>query len=181
MTGVDQAYVWLGEAEAARDHVLVSHHHQPTTIHARSYINDRYKLTVYCNRHYGELFDLQADSIEINNLWDDPTAADLKTELIYKLLLAEMAREEPLDDERAQWPNKSREMYAKSFTAGSLEIIVDPANDTYALYALQRDPQRLNNLWDDPQHRQTRDRMILALQFARMAAEPMWMPRIAGA
>ncbi len=181
MTGVDQTPVWFGAAESARDHVLVSHHHQPTTIHVRSYVNERYKLTVYCNRHYGELFDLRADPGEINNLWDDPTAADLKADLIFKLLLAEIAREEPLDDERAGWANKSREMYIKTFTVGGMEITVDPAHEDFSLYTTRRETGRSDNLWDSPQHKQIRDRMVLALQFARMAAEPMWMPRVAGA
>jgi arylsulfatase A-like enzyme len=182
MTGVDQTPVWRGEVEAARDHVLVEHHHQPTTIHVRSYVSDRYKLTVYCNRHYGELYDLEADPGEIHNLWDDPAAVDLKADLIYQLLRAEMAREEPLTDETAQWPNKSRDMYAKTFENGKWKIVVDPANDTYALYDIgQYSTRREQNLWDDSSCHRARNQMILALQFARMAAEPMWMPRVAGA
>lgn len=93
MTGVDQWQVWQGKEASARDHVTVEHHHQPTTIHARTYVDARYKLTVYWNRPYGELFDLGADPGEIHNLWDDPSAADLKAELTRKLLFAEMAKE----------------------------------------------------------------------------------------
>lgn len=182
MTGVNQLGVWTGQAESARDHVLVEHHHQPTTVHTRTYVDARYKLTVYCLRPYGELFDLEADPGEIHNLWDDPQAAELKAELIFRLLLAEMAREEPLTDETRQRPNKSTAMYARTFSSGSWQITIDPKNDVFALNDVsQYSTRRQVNLWDDPTYRAVRHQMVLALQFARMAAEPMWMPRVAGA
>jgi hypothetical protein len=115
-------------------------------------------------------------------LWDDPAHVDLKADLIYKLLLAEIAREEPLTDATAQWPNKSADMYMKTFDNGNWKIVVDPGNDFYALYDVsQYSTRRDVNLWDDSACRRMRNRMVLALQFARMAAEPMWMPRVAGA
>lgn len=182
MTGVDQTTVWKGELPAARDHVLVEHHHQPTTIHTRSYVDAHYKLTVNCNRPYGELYDLQTDPGEVHNLWDEPDATDLKAALMLRLLLAEMAREEPLTDETAAWPNKSAAMYAKTFSQGSWKIHVDPAQDIYALYDVGQYSTRKDvNLWDDPAYARNRAQMVMALQFARMAAEPMWMPRVAGA
>jgi uncharacterized sulfatase len=93
MTGVDQKPVWYGEQPAARDHVLVENRHQPTTIHLRTYVDDRYKLTVYYNQVYGELFDLQADPAEVNNLWDQAEYAGLKSELLLKLIHAELGKE----------------------------------------------------------------------------------------
>jgi uncharacterized sulfatase len=93
MTGVDQSAVWSGEAEAARDHVIVENRHQPTTLHLKTYVNDRYKITVYYGREYGELFDLVNDPDEVHNLWDDPDHAELKAELVMALLQAEMGKE----------------------------------------------------------------------------------------
>ncbi|MDG2169543.1 MAG: sulfatase-like hydrolase/transferase, partial [Opitutales bacterium] len=92
MTGVNQLSAWKGEA-AARDHVLVENRHQPNTIHVKTYINERYKLTVYWKHEYGELFDIQEDPSELNNLWDDPDAAALKAQLTRKLLDAELGKE----------------------------------------------------------------------------------------
>ena len=93
MSGVDQKGAWFGEAETVRDHVLVENRHQPTTIHMKTYIDERYKLTVYHNRDYGELFDLETDPGEVNNLWSNPDCSELKNSLITSLLFAEMGKE----------------------------------------------------------------------------------------
>jgi arylsulfatase A-like enzyme len=93
MTGRDQLAVWRGEVESARDHIIVENRHQPTTVHLKTYVDGRYKLTAYYNRPYGELFDLQADPGEVNNLWDDPDSRQLRAALTLKLLHAEMGKE----------------------------------------------------------------------------------------
>ena len=93
MTGVDESPVWLGDVERVREQVIVENRHQPTTIHVKTYVDERYKLTVYYNRDYGELFDLRDDPGEINNLWSEPAAAALKADLVMKLLFAEMGKE----------------------------------------------------------------------------------------
>ncbi|MEZ5276642.1 MAG: sulfatase-like hydrolase/transferase [Opitutaceae bacterium] len=93
MVGLDQSPVWLGQTESVRDHAIVENRHQPTTIHVKTYIDARHKLTVYYNRDYGELFDLQNDPGEIHNLWDEPESRELKAELTRKLLFAEMGKE----------------------------------------------------------------------------------------
>ena len=182
MTGVDQSAVWAGQADSAREQVLVENHHQPTTMHARTLVTERYKLTVYCNRPYGELFDLETDPGELSNLWHEQGNAALKDDLVQRMLLAEMAQEEPLDEARLAWPNKSADMYAKTFDAGRWRITMDPANDRYELIDTGQYPGSAGvDRWDDPTCRVQRGRMLLALQFTRMAAEPMWMPRVSGA
>lgn len=93
MTGVDQSEVWAGKSDAARDHIVVEHHHEPTTIHVKTYVDERYKLTVYYGRDYGELFDLREDPGEVDNLWSKPDFASLKAQLVMKLLFAEMGKE----------------------------------------------------------------------------------------
>lgn len=93
MTGVDQSAVWKGEAAAARDHVVIENRHEPDTVNLKTYVDARYKLTVYYNQTYGELFDLQEDPGEFQNLWDDPRSQDLKQRLLLKFLHAEMGKE----------------------------------------------------------------------------------------
>ncbi|KRG15775.1 sulfatase [Virgibacillus soli] len=93
MTGVDQKLVWLGKKELARDHIICEFRHEATKIHQKTYVNERYKLTVYYNRNYGELFDLETDPGEINNLWDNPAYASLKSELFLRYIWAELGKE----------------------------------------------------------------------------------------
>lgn len=93
MTGVDQSEVWFGTQLEARDHAICEFRHEPTTIHQKTYVDERYKITVYYNQTYGEIFDLQEDSEELNNLWDEPQYAVLKSELLLKYVWAELGKE----------------------------------------------------------------------------------------
>jgi len=93
MTGVDQTPVFYGQQGRVRDHVVVENRHEPTTIHGKTYVDDRWKLTVYYRRPYGELFDLQNDPGEVHNLWDEPGMQEQRAELLAKLLFAEMEKE----------------------------------------------------------------------------------------
>ncbi|WP_028547420.1 sulfatase family protein [Paenibacillus sp. UNC451MF] len=93
MTGVDQSAVWLGEQSSARDHVLCEFHHEPTTIHQKTLVTERYKITIYYNQTYGEIFDLVEDPQELYNRWDDPQFAQLKSELLLRYAWAELGKE----------------------------------------------------------------------------------------
>ncbi|CAG7647744.1 Ulvan-active sulfatase [Paenibacillus solanacearum] len=93
MTGVDQSAVWTGAQEQARDHAICEFRHEPTTIHQKTYVDARYKITVYYNQTYGEIFDLQEDPGELHNLWDEPEHAALKSELLLKYVWAELGKE----------------------------------------------------------------------------------------
>ncbi len=93
MTGVNQRPVWTGEVEAVRDHVICEFHHEPTTVNLRTFVDRRHKLTVYQDQTYGELFDLETDPGETRNLWDEPSAAALKSELLLRYVWAELAKE----------------------------------------------------------------------------------------
>lgn len=181
MTGVNQMDVWFGNRNAERDHIIVENHHQPTTIHVKTYVDEQYKITVYCNREYGELYDLIADPKEKLNLWNDPNAKELKKELIEKLLLSEIAKEEPLTAKTLLLPQKSEAMYIKTMTANNHEITVNPEAERFELYNLETDPDRRNNLWNASEAGDSRSAMVRALLFKRMENEPLWMPRIRGA
>ena len=93
MTGVNQAEVWRGREESARDHILCEDRVEPTMVHLKTYVDERYKLTVYYNQTHGELYDLETDPGELRNLWDDPDHAALKTDLLLRYIWAELGKE----------------------------------------------------------------------------------------
>lgn len=93
MTGVDQSGVWKGVCGSARDHAICEFRHEATTIHQKTYVDQRYKITVYYNQTYGDLFDLLEDPDELRNLWDDPAHLALKMELLLKYIWAELGKE----------------------------------------------------------------------------------------
>ncbi len=91
MTGVNQLETWSGGA-AARTWSITENHHAKR-FHMRTYINQRYKITVYREGDDGELFDLVEDPGEICNLWHGPEAKELKSQMMYEFLQATLQSE----------------------------------------------------------------------------------------
>ena len=89
MQSQNQLKIWAGE-EPAREWVLVENRHNPTSVHLRTLITERYKITVYRSADYGELFDLEADPNELHNCWDDPSYAEVKSKMLLKFVQAEI-------------------------------------------------------------------------------------------
>jgi len=92
MTGVDQLPAWCAD-RACRDHAIVENRHTYKNVHLRTYVNERYKITVYRQGEDGELFDLVEDPGEINNLWHEPQACELKRKLLMEFMQATLATE----------------------------------------------------------------------------------------
>lgn len=94
MQGVSQWEVWRGETDAARTWALVENRHQPTKLDLRTYVEDRYKVTVYRDDTYGELFDLADDPDERHNRWNDPAWAAIRSDMLHRFVQAEISREQ---------------------------------------------------------------------------------------
>ncbi len=92
MTGVDALPSWV-EGRAVRDHAIVENRHTFRNVHLRTYVDRRYKITVYRRDDDGELFDLARDPGEIDNLWHDPAAAELKGRLLHRFMQVTLAVE----------------------------------------------------------------------------------------
>ena len=63
---------------------------QPDGTFATMYRDDRYKLVVYHGHGLGELYDLEKDPEEFENLWDDPERQAVKTDLMQRSFDASM-------------------------------------------------------------------------------------------
>jgi uncharacterized sulfatase len=95
MSGKSQRQVWEGFKDKARDHIICEHNHERDSINLRTYLNERYKVTIFQGLEYGQLYDMQSDPDETLNLWNQKEYAVLKTQLLQQFLLAEMAKEAP--------------------------------------------------------------------------------------
>lgn len=92
--GKDQMPVWRGEADHVNTHTFCEFRHQPTKLHLRSYINQRYKLTLWRGHpDWGELFDLHEDPGEVDNRFNDPAYAQVINDLLREMTYAEIERE----------------------------------------------------------------------------------------
>ena len=80
-----------------RDHVLVEYNDGgarlgfTTPARVRSLITRLYKYNIYLNEDWGELYDLTADPLETNNLWDEAEYSKVKSELSF-LMSQELMR-----------------------------------------------------------------------------------------
>ena len=92
MQGVSQWQTWQG-GPAARDFAICENRHNPVMPHLQTLITQTHKITAYRNADYGELFDLENDPGEVNNLWDDPDAAALKTQMLLRMVQGIMQSE----------------------------------------------------------------------------------------
>jgi len=62
----------------------------PPHYRVRSLVTDRYRLSLYSCVDWGELYDLENDPCEFENLWDDPDHAGIRAELMEKLARRQM-------------------------------------------------------------------------------------------
>ncbi|GJL84125.1 MAG: sulfatase [marine bacterium B5-7] len=51
----------------------------------RTLVTDRFRMTIYADQKWGELYDLHDDPNELQNLWDDPGASALRADMMYEL------------------------------------------------------------------------------------------------
>ena len=91
--GVDLCPV-LGGAGAERTHILVEYTTQypylgfDDLVTVTTLIGERWRLSVWQNCDWGELYDLENDPHEMTNLWSDPAAATVRETLLVRLVHA---------------------------------------------------------------------------------------------
>jgi arylsulfatase A-like enzyme len=98
----------LAGAEAGREALLIEDDANraylgfETAPRLRTLVTRRYRLSVYLDETWGELYDLRADPLEMHNLWDDAGHAATRDGLIRQLLHEVMRA-----DDRSPWPTKT--------------------------------------------------------------------------
>ncbi len=89
-----------GSSRSVREALLVEQESQrqipgfAPPMRMRSLVTARHRLTVYEEHGEGELYDLQADPDELDNLWDAPEQAAARSELLDTLVRAMIAHGE---------------------------------------------------------------------------------------
>ena len=130
-------------------------------MHMVSYVEDRYKITVHEGRDYGELYDLVEDNGEHNNLWNDHNYKNLKAEMLFKFLSAEI---------------KKDRKNSFDFVVGDYPLNVNIPSKIGTIL-----DKSGKNLWNDSEYIDIKIDILLKAISSVIGSRPMWMPRIAGA
>jgi len=80
--------ILTGERDRVNDFVIHENDMDHLGLRIRTFVTDRYRLTVYPGETYGELFDLREDPDELHNLWDRVDKQAIRQELIHRFLEA---------------------------------------------------------------------------------------------
>lgn len=65
--------------------------------------SEKFKLTFYDKPRTGELYDLEKDPHETNNLWDDPHSKDTREMMMHSLMARMIETTDPLPERHSSW------------------------------------------------------------------------------
>lgn len=75
-----------GKTGHCENSILIEDDDDIRHVFLRTLVTEEYKITVYSERSYGELFDLKNDPEERNNLWEEEAYREKKQEMIWMLM-----------------------------------------------------------------------------------------------
>ena len=164
ISGVNQSEVWSGKAAKKRDYVISENRHEPHTLYMCSFIENQYKITVHAGRTYGELYDLENDPEEHNNLWSDSNYTAVKADLIFKYLKSEFEKEKG-------------EIEPYTFKKGDYKFTFNHESGKGSLFKANSD----TDLWNNRDYVKAKAEILRDCLSKILMDKPMWMPRITGA
>ena len=85
-----------GEEKGTSGTALIEDDEDGLGTRLRTLVTERYRITLYSGRPYGELFDFQEDPHELRNVWDDPAYESVRDDLKLALLDKMMEAAYPL-------------------------------------------------------------------------------------
>ena len=86
MEGFDQSKAWQGRAEPVRDSLVIENRPIPKGFYQQMLVTRTHKLVAYMDTTQGELYDLQKDPNQYQNLWDRPAFEQVKRKMLIQLI-----------------------------------------------------------------------------------------------
>lgn len=100
--GFDQSAAWQNASAKVRDGAIVELRPTEDKFMQKTFVEKKYKLVVYTKTEWGELYDMENDPGQYNNLWNHPDYQAAKCNLMQRMLADEML-EEGRPRERLMW------------------------------------------------------------------------------
>jgi uncharacterized sulfatase len=94
MEGVDHSRSWQGKGGVVRQNLIIENRPITSGFYQQMLVTDSYKLVAYMDTTQGEMYDMQRDPNQYDNLWDKPGHLDLKREMLIHLISREPSRRE---------------------------------------------------------------------------------------
>lgn len=88
--GVDQTESWKNVNRSARNWAMIELRQCEARFMQKTFLHDNWKIVVYHGGEFGEMYDLDNDPNQYNNLWDNPQYINEQSELLKRFLTAEM-------------------------------------------------------------------------------------------
>lgn len=86
LPGFSLGPILKGEQQSVQESILIEDDDDIRSVNLRTIVTKKYKLTVYSDKDFGELFNLADDPEEQTNLWHHQEYDTIKHELIRKLI-----------------------------------------------------------------------------------------------
>ena len=86
----------FGKCDRVNDWAIIENDEDYLGLCMRTFVTDRYKLTLYAGETFGELYDLKKDPYEVFNLWEDPESRAIKTGLMADFMDAYITQDRTL-------------------------------------------------------------------------------------